>query len=74
VTRRQYHPDGTPVLCDEGGTTHTWRSCGLDVNADGVLVNVRECLRCDVSQEKSYGAGSRRSWRTHRPAGQETTS
>ncbi len=54
------------LLCYEGGNVHTWEPKGLDVNADGVLVNVRECLRCDRSEEKPYGAGGGRSWRRYK--------
>ena len=53
------------ALCDEGGSVHTWEAKGLDTNGRGVLVNVRACLRCDVVQEKPYGASvgwARRGW------------
>lgn len=49
--------------CINGGRTHAWESRGLDVNADGVLVNVRRCVWCGTVQEKPYGAGGRRPWR-----------
>ena len=56
------HRRSTAARCDEGGDAHTWEARGLDINDEGVLVNVRECVRCDAAQEKPYGAGSRRSW------------
>jgi hypothetical protein len=47
-----------------GGNTHAWESRGIDVNAANDLVNVRRCVWCNREQEKSYGAGSKRGWRT----------
>lgn len=41
-------------LCYMGGERHTWEAGGLDFH-EGVLVNTRECLRCDARQVKPYG-------------------
>jgi len=60
------------TLCSEGGDIHTWKATGLDIDAEGVLVTTRHCLRCDAQQDKPYGAGGKRSWREKQQGREET--
>lgn len=55
----------TTCLDDAGHGSHSHVSTGLDI-VNGVLSSTRRCVWCGVEEHKTYGSGSRGTWKTTR--------